>query len=362
MKILSLPVGKDGCSYYRIRKPFDGLNIVEEGCAHVLDIEKDKTVGLPQIMQLADVIFVRQGGEIGYRKITSMSDLDIHAVSVLDIDDAIDYISPLSEFYREYGLSEAEFDGKPLWKDGEEGFDLSANRLRVKSLHVGLQTFNYVTVTTPKLAKYAGKFNKNVYINPNSIDFNVWYRVNHREHKKLRVIWGGSPSHYQDWYTIKKPLAKLFKEYDFDLYMLGSAYMGIFPKKYHNRIKVLPWTPFEAHSYRMNALEPDIAIIPLEANEFNSYKSPIKWLEMSALGIPSVVSNVTPYKEVINTKVAMPYKNASEFYKSMVELLTNRGVRKNIGNAAYQQVFTKHNLENESRRFYDFLCQISPSK
>jgi len=217
-----------------------------------------------------------------------------------------------------------------------------------------------VTVTTPVLAEHASKFNSNVYVNRNVIDFDVWWRLNRKEHKRPRIIWQGSPSHYNDWYTIKKPLAKLFLKHDFDLYLLGSAYPGLIPKKYMDRVHILPWVPFEAHSYRMMALEPDFAIIPLEDSSFNRNKSSIKWLEMSAMGIPSVVSNFTPYKEVVSKKTSIPFASDKEFYDGVELLLTNRGVRKNLGNAAYQEVKKHHNLVDESTRYYLFLCELLP--
>lgn len=358
LKILSLPVGMDACSYYRIKKPFQGIEEIEPGTTHIIDVRKDDTAALPHIFAAADVIFMRPGAENGYRMIKNMKGVDIKAKIVLDIDDNVDEISPLSQFYAEYGLSEATYDGKPLWKHGENGFDLQKNFERVNSLHEMMREVDLITTTTPTLAKYASKFNKNVYVNRNTIDRSVWWRVNHKINKPLKVLWHGSPSHYEDWEEIRKPINKLMGEFDFELYLLGSAYKGLFKKKYLDRVRVYPWTPFEAHSYRCIALAPDMAIIPLVDSEFNRNKSSIKWLEMSAMGIPSLVANRTPYKEDISTKTAVLYENNQQFYDGFKLLLENKGVRANIGNSAYNEINKNHNLTDESKKLLERIKQL----
>ena len=147
-------------------------------------------------------------------------------------------------------------------------------------------------------------------------------------------------------------------EFDFDLYMLGSNYPGIFKSEHYKRIYTLPWVPFEAHSYRMMSLQPDIAIIPLANDAFNQFKSAIKWYEMSAFGVPSVVSNVGPYKEVVTDKTALPYSNSTQFYESLKQLLTNKGKRLNIGNSAYQWVRENKSLEVESKKLQQKLKEL----
>jgi glycosyltransferase involved in cell wall biosynthesis len=361
LNILSLPVGLDGCSGYRIRKPLDGLRKYTQHDTVVLDIKSMDIANVLRFLPTIDVIMMRPGSEQGAMKMREIKEVPIKAKWVLDIDDNTDLISPYSQFYKEYGLQEYQDDGKWIWKDGEKGFSIQNNIVRHSYHKWGLKNADMVIVTTQKLAEYARKFNKNVYVNDNTIDFNVWWRLNNKINKPLKVVWQGSPSHYQDWYVIKEPLNKLMREYGFTLYMAGSNYMGIFDEDVRKQVITLPWVSFDAHSYRMMALQPDIALVPLADMAFNHYKSAIKFYEMSAMGVPSVVSNVTPYKEEIQPgKTALAYTTPDEFYTSLKSLLTNKGLRANIGNAAYQYVFENKNLELESKKLakaLETLCQ-----
>ena len=71
-----------------------------------------------------------------------------------------------------------------------------------------------------------------------------------------------------------------------------------FAETFPGRVEFKEWSNFYAYSYKVASLGIDVALIPLVDNEFNRCKSPIKWIEMSALQIPSVVSYCSPYKEV----------------------------------------------------------------
>jgi len=333
LRFLSLPVDQGGCGWYRVRQPFNEILQHTEHDAYVVDTEKDDMQEVYKAMMIADVIVIRQGGEAGRRQLLEKYP-EIKAKWVLDIDDNIEIISPYSEHYKDYGVREYhdKYLKRDIWKDGENGFNSVDNQAKVDSLLKGMEEVDLITVTTPYLAEYAKKYNKNVKITPNCINHDHWWKLNLKSNKKLRVGWSGGVSHYEDWYAIRKPLNALLKEFDFTLVMVGSHYGGLIDKENRDKVELHPWLPFKGHSYRMMALALDIAIIPLADLPFNHYKSPIKWYEMSSMGVPSVVSGITPYKEVIKEgKTALTYKTTKQFSKALRTLLTKPALRKKLG-------------------------------
>ena len=308
--------------------------------SYVVDTDKDDFTEVYRALTVTDVIILRQGGEDGRRQLLAKYP-EITAKWVLDIDDNIEIISPYSEHYKDYGTEEYydKHISKWLWKNGENGFSDTDNQLKVGSLLRGMREVDMVTVTTPHLAKYAKQYNKNVKVLPNCIDHDHWWKLNLKPNKKLRVGWSGGVSHYEDWFAIKKPLNKLLKEYDFTLVMVGSHYPGIIDKENKKKVEVHPWLPFRGHSYHMMSLALDIAIVPLADLPFNYYKSAIKWFEMSAMGVASVVSNVTPYKQAIKEgDTALGYSTPKQFHNALKSLLTKPALRKRIGHAARKWV------------------------
>lgn len=355
MIILSTQLGADACSNYRIRRPLSGLEKLGD-TIHIFDDKKDSVNDLVKSLPHFDYIFMRPGAELFMFKVKSIPELSkIKAKWVLDIDDNVDLISPYSQFYADYGLKPYKHGDVDVWVDGKNGFSIENNLKRLNSLKTGMRSVDLITVTTGKLAEHARKYNKNVYVNDNTLDLDHWWRLSKTENKPLRVVWQGSPSHYEDWYAIKEPLTKLMDEYDFEMIMLGSQYKGIFEERHLNRVKALPWIPFEAHSYRMMSLQADIGIIPLADLPFNEYKSAIKWYENAAMGLPSVVSNIKPYSDVISNDTALGYKTSDEFYKQMKRLLENADLRAKIADKAYNWVIKNKSLETESKKLHDFL-------
>lgn len=354
-----MPTDTGGCGFYRIRKPLEGLNRYTEADCHVIDYKQDDMKEIIKAISVSDYIFMRPGAEIGMAKIIAIPELkNIKAKWIMDIDDNTDFISPYSDFYRSYGTKNYKHEDLEVWTDGVKGFNIKANLERVNSLKIGLRTADLVTVTTTKLKEFAENYNKNVYINDNSIDLDHWWPLTKQDNHPLRIVWAGSPSHYADWYDIKSPLEKLMGEFDFEVIMLGSQYKGIFNKKYLPRVKALPWIPFEAHSYRMMSLQGDIGIIPLANEPFNEYKSAIKHYENMAMGLPSVVSVVGPYKDsLIEGKTGLGYKNPNEFYTKLKTMLDDRLLRDKLSKSGVEWVKENKSLEVESKKLYKYLSE-----
>ena len=329
-----MPVDMGGCGYYRVRQPLRMLKQYTVHDTHVINIKEDDMSSVGMALARSDVAIVRQGGEDGMRQLKQFSEFK-KVKWVLDIDDNIELISPYSEHYKEYGTEEFFHERMPVWVQGQQGFDVGANKARVDSLLFGMQEADMVTVTTKRLEKYARQYNDTVEIIPNVIDTSQWWRLPLQPNKTLRIGWSGGVSHYEDWHTIREPLNQLLREFKCTLVSVGTHFDGIIDEDNKKQVEVWPWVPFEAHSYRMMCLNLDAAIIPLADLPFNHYKSAVKFYEFSALGIPSVVADVPPYKDdIADVYNAAVYKTPDEFYQKLKWLLINADLRREIGNNA----------------------------
>lgn len=344
-----MPVDYGGCGQYRVRQPLRLLKEHTVHDTHVIDAHKDDMDDVAQALAIADIAIVRQGGEQGMAQIKAKFP---HLKVVMDIDDNVEYISPYSEHYKEYGTQEF-YDGnleRWIWKTGENGFNPVKNMQRVLSLLNGMKSADMVSVTTEKLAGYARKYNNNVVVLPNAVEVEKWYKLDTKPNKPLRVGWAGGISHYEDWFSIKRSLNKLMEKYDFTLVNIGSAFKGVVDKKFQDRLEVHPWVPFDAHSWHMACMDLDIAVIPLADLPFNNFKSSIKFYEMAALGVPSVVSNILPYrKDVKHEENALGYLTEQEFEQQLERLLTDARLRRKIGTNAYNWVRAKHNAKTQTK-------------
>ena len=348
MKIMSMPVDKGGCGQYRTRQPFEFIKKYTPHDVHIIDVHKDDMMQIVEALKNTNVAVMRQGAEEILNFIENYKDYFSHLKWVLDIDDNVEVVNPYSEHYLELGTEEVihrDKDGKEmfLWKDGQGGFDLERNRKRIASLIEGMKKADMVTTTTQTLADYAKQYNNNVKVLPNCINYDRWWKLPLKKNKKLRVVWSGGISHYEDWYTIKEPLNELMRKYDFTLVMIGAKFKGIVDEDNQKNLEIHDWIDFKGHSYRMMCMNADIAVIPLKDMPFNHCKSSIKYYEMSAMGVPSVVANILPYSEDINEKNAFPYSTADEFKKQLELAIKDEKLRHSVANEAMK--YTKDNFD-----------------
>lgn len=179
---------------------------------------------------------------------------------------------------------------------------------------------DYVTTTTSYLADRIKYVNPNVEILPNLVDDTAEQFKVRREpnNGKLRIGFMGSTTHIHDIAQLRKPLEKLHKEYEgeFEVVIAGMPTGWEDVKDDGSRVnlgrimfntltsegkiphKLLPWKDFTEYATMFDQM--DVSLVPLLNNEFNACKSPLKLVESCIKGCVPVVSNVTPYKEVMD--------------------------------------------------------------
>lgn len=352
IRIMSAPTDQGGCGWYRVRQPFEMIRRLTPHDTYIIDKDDDMVEVLKAIKN-THVMVMRPGAEPFMGEVAQHKDFK-HLKWVLDIDDNVELISPYNKHYDEYGVNEF-YDRnmkKWLWKDGVANFDIKANQLRVDRHLTGLRGADMVTVSTESLAEYARNYNDNVVVLPNMINEERWWKPNFKKHKGVRVGWAGGISHYEDWFSIKEPLNQLMREHQFTLVMVGTNFEGIIDKDNRHLLELHDWVPFKGHSYRMMMMDLDFAIIPLADLPFNRYKSSIKWYEFSAMAVPCVVANLTPYSEDFEDGVtARGYTTAGDFKKAVYDLLQSVHQRSYIGENAQKWV-KKHRIAQKNAQLW----------
>lgn len=349
MRILSLQVDDGGCGWYRVRQPLAMIGKHTDHEAHVVDPQKDHPMSVLDALNVADVVIMRPRAEKSletipqtvndYRKEKGIKE-KWDPVWVMDIDDNVENISPYSNHYKDHGVEEVKHGNDWLWKDGQGGFDIQQNRENQQSLIDAFGKVDLIQVTTSKLQEYAQQYNDNVAVLPNCVNLDTWWKLPFKKNRKLRIGWSGGSSHYVDLYSIKEPLNKLMREYDFQFVFVGHHFPGIIDDDNKKNMENHAWVPFNGHSYRSMCMNLDIAIAPVKADfEFNWYKSSIKYTEYSAMEVPTLATDCLPYNDVITDgENGLLYKDEDEFYKKMKKLIEDEKLRRKLGKEARKWV------------------------
>jgi len=208
-----------------------------------------------------------------------------------------------------------------------------------------------VITTTQYLADSFKKYNQNVKIIPNCMDFDMWDKLEEHKNGKTRLGWIGGATHGSDLKLIQNVLYQTLDIYpDIEAYIV-SCPLPDWPKR--DRLTLLnKWAPIDKYPEHLKSLSFDIGLCPLRDNTFNRGKSNLRYLEYSACKIPTVASRVEPFLMEYRGRVAW---DDESWFENMSELIENKDLREEEGFEAYYEVKKKFNLNNVAKQYAEYL-------
>jgi glycosyltransferase involved in cell wall biosynthesis len=202
---------------------------------------------------------------------------------------------------------------------------------RQRRIRQCLEAAHLVTVSTEPLADVCRQFNDQVVVLGNYLPAIVQPRPAGYSSDTVTVGWSGGTSHNRDFGECAKPLRGFLQRHGdiVDFHCLGVDFTGRVAS-HRARTRHTGWNP--SPSAYLDAVDFDIGLAPLRDTTFNHSKSPLRCLELAALGIPVIASNVTPYREFVRHEVTgLLVDNHREWAGALEHLTANPTVRAVMG-------------------------------
>lgn len=260
----------------------------------------------------------------------------------------------------------------PQWNEGFHSYSPNSAYRRT-----ALETIRHadgLIVTTPHLREIYSRFNDTIHIVENSLDFKGdrrfvgWDHVSVRKHRGVRMGWIGGRSHFADLMMAAPILREVLERNpDASLTLVNSALKPSCEatgKRY----------PFDAlkvscpdRSVSINRYAPfaasfgfDIGIAPLVDCNFNRSKSNLRWLEYSALKIPTVASNVGHFAYTLKHGVD-GYLASGDigWMESLNALIRDTALRERMGATAYRRVKRDFNVSKNAAKYVRLLKRLA---
>ena len=207
-----------------------------------------------------------------------------------------------------------------------------------------LQNADIITTASVDLAHAVRRYCKTpIYILKNGVCVEDWTAVPHADDGKTTIGWMGSRTHLADVSIVSGALHRIMLDTDAHLKLIGWVGFGEFEwlKDFEDRIHEEGWVEVNSLPYSMADI--DIGIAPIQDIPFNRCKSSIKWMQYSAMGIPTVASNCPPYTDdVEHGRTGMLATTEDEWYDCLKALVVDEGARNTIGKNAVMEVLGKH--------------------
>lgn len=332
--IAALPADKMGCGYIRMMVPFKALRA--KGYDVVFGDRILTAEGVAE--NAAKGIDIFDLGHLWTSHNGLPCEITEPAVIVMQRQTSMDKFEAALALQARGTKIVFEFDDSfhTVPHDNPNAKDLGVGKPQTIMLEKFVAMADMVIVSTQHLADEYARFSKRIVVCENALDDAQFHRFQPKkcdgEPKRaaeIRIGWGGSATHVEDFRPLVKPLCKLMDEFPaVRVVFCGADMRGLFMQPYfngghpavlkRNRVEFAGMTHSEgdftaddverpiapvAYYDLLNAADLDIALAPIRPMTFNRSKSWIKLLEYGMLGVPTVASNFGPYRDFDSRRV-----------------------------------------------------------
>ena len=269
-----------------------------------------------------------------------------------------------------------------------------------KTLTSRLSIADLITTTTAALGNEILKYNKKVVVIPNAINpEEEQFTPKTIESEKVRIGWIGGSSHLEDLKLLSSMVNKLYGMNKQEVQMVMAGFNNlvrnsetgeiteskrpkvwmecetVFTNRYmlhnddyihylltpkqeeypdiENQFYRRIWTkPIQTYGESYNHI--DIGLAPLKDIHFNKMKSQLKLIEAGFHKKPLIASKISPYEiDGIHGKncfLIEEKKSHKDFYDFAKKLVKSPQMRIDMGEALYETVKDKYNLNNVSKK------------
>ncbi|WP_323018075.1 glycosyltransferase [Castellaniella sp.] len=309
--VMAMHADWEGCGHYRILHPFRALS-------DELRLDGSLKIGnyyFGDVARIQPDVIVLQGAWIvngileeirRYRDLTG-------AKVVLEFDDYLPNIPTRSVYRQRMPQSE------------------------IKKMRRAIEEVDWLVVSTPVLAEEYRAYHADIRVAHNGLPRAIWGDLSGQRQagRKPRVGWAGGISHTGDLAEIRAVVQDLQGEVEW-------VFMGMKPDgvacEYHASVDI------NRYPAKLASLNLDLAVVPLEDNQFNRCKSNLRLLEFGACGVPVIATDIDPYRTGL--PVTLVRNRPRDWVQSIRSHLSDMDALARQGDALRQAVLTGWMLED----------------
>lgn len=316
---------------------------------------------------------------------------------ILDIDDDVFAVHPFNDCFRARGVENvniADKTGKspvrdkngvpviPFWRDKDETedfvkmgwkegdpnwrtFDSVRNQKFQALVRHGYQNCDAIFTTTARAAERFKEFTPHTFTLPNSLEIDYCYRPGRHPGRGdgFRVAWFGGNSHISDVHVASKGLARFINETpDAQAIIVGTLPPNAIREiEDQGRVEFYDWIHHTGHPWRLQSLGIDLGWCAVEpGTAFNACKSPLKWTEFGALGIPSICTDAPPYSDAVrHGKDGWLVPDDEEaWYLAFKKFYEDRELLRRVGAAVRERVEQDFDVTRNAKLWLDAMVSV----
>ncbi|WP_028057397.1 glycosyltransferase family protein [Candidatus Solirubrobacter pratensis] len=298
--------------------------------------------------------------EVGYgrsQRELSVADLAAYDVIVVQQPAGTGWLGLIREWQRKGIVVLADIDDylRGVSKRTDHDFAGKYTKSRLEEYELCLRAVDGVICSTPWLAQRYRSLNPATYVCQNGLDLKR-YALTRPERSHVGVGWSGATGHTKAIVPWLRELQALMREReDVHFISVGQGFATMFEAEFGRRALTVPFAALEVYPSAMTLF--DVALAPAGANNFFRGKSDLRWLEASALGIPTIADPVV-YPEIEHGVTGFHASRPAEMREILAELVADEDLRRRVGAAAKADVSERRSFQVTSRQWVDVLQAV----
>jgi glycosyltransferase involved in cell wall biosynthesis len=217
------------------------------------------------------------------------------------------------------------------------------SKAALRDMELNMRACDGLIVSTEFLARRYRALNPNVAICRNGIDLGRYALTPPRDGEQVTIGWAGGTGHREAMTPWVNAVGRVMEACPQVRFMtvgeeFGQLLAGHFGEQ---RSVALPFTELDTYPAAMTNF--DIALAPSGRTNFYRAKSDLRWLEASALGIPTV-ADPTLYDEIEDGVTGVHAAEPDEVEAALLRLVDDADARRRIGDAARADVVERRSM------------------
>lgn len=246
--------------------------------------------------------------------------------------------------------------------DKQVGHDYAEHftKERLREYEMCMRVCDGLITSTEYIARRYAKFNRNVYVCRNGIDL-ARYQLTRPKRPTVNIGWAGATGHIRalvPWVNAIVPVLR--GQPDTCWVSIGgerglAEMVGQGIGRPDHAIEI-PFTTLECYPAAMCMV--DIMLAPAGKTGWYRGKSDLRWLEASALGIPTI-ADPTVYPEIEHGVTGFHAETPEQVTSILRELLADKDLRRRVGRQARDYVELHRSSEDAAMQWSEVLSAVA---
>lgn len=229
-----------------------------------------------------------------------------------------------------------------------------------------LEKSDGIVVSTNFLKQEFSKYNNNIEVVRNTID-RGFIRLNHEkntklkmQNKKIKIVYACSSSHDGDIEAVYPYLLRIADEFKDTVEIMLLGGVNNFMDRHDAIVKKSLGVDILQYYDKLADEGFDIGIAPLVDNYFNYCKSNFRFIEYSALGVPTIANYIQDFKYCIDHDACIraDFARKDSWYNALKETIGMGKIKLNqMGDRVKSYSHLRFNSEKEAKKLKDFVLK-----